>query len=69
MDNFSGYADGLLHLAARTAMAMFPDGGQGTARRNAWRAMVADAAVARARREAEDALARVTAPAGVTVNA
>ena len=40
-----------------TALLLAPHGGQRTARQNAWRAMVADAAVARARREAVAALA------------
>ena len=44
-----------------TALLLMPHGGQRAARQNAWRAMVADAAVARARREAVAAVAEATA--------
>lgn len=40
------------------ALAVAPHGGQGTARRNAWAAMSSDAAQARSRREAEQAVSR-----------
>ena len=40
------------------ALTLLPHGGQGTARRNAWAAMSADAVVARSRREADAALDR-----------
>ena len=39
-------------------LAVLPHGGQGTARRNAWRAMSSDVVQARARREAEQAVDR-----------
>jgi hypothetical protein len=42
-------------------LTTLPHGGQRVARRNAWASMSADAAMARARREAEAALARATA--------
>jgi hypothetical protein len=38
-------------------MIAFPHGGQGHARRNAWAGMAQDASVARARREADLAMA------------
>jgi len=41
-------------------LLLWRDGGQRQARRNAWRAMVADNARARARTEAADALRTVT---------
>ena len=44
-------------------MTLVPHGGQGTARRNAWSAMSADAVQSRARRDAEEAVARATARA------
>jgi hypothetical protein len=37
-------------------MAVWPDGGQGTARRNAWAAMVVDAKRSRDRADADAAL-------------
>ena len=40
-----------------TSLLLLPHGGQRTARQNAWRAMAADAAVARVRREAASAMA------------
>jgi hypothetical protein len=43
-----------------TALLLLPHGGQRAARQNAWRAMVADAAVARARREAVAAVAEAS---------
>jgi hypothetical protein len=49
------------------ALTVVPHGGQRSARRNAWAAMSADAVQARARREAEAAIALVVAampPAG-----
>ena len=49
------------------ALSLLPHGGQRSARRNAWAAMSADAVQARARREAEAAIALVVAampPAG-----
>ena len=49
------------------AMTVLPHGGQRSARRNAWTAMSADAAQARARREVEAAVAAAIAsipPAG-----
>ncbi|HTR68977.1 MAG TPA: hypothetical protein VMH41_01960 [Mycobacteriales bacterium] len=45
-------------------LVVWPGGGQGTARRNAWAAMVVDAQRARERAEAEEFFARVaTVPA------
>ena len=44
-----------------TALLLMPHGGQRAARQNAWRAMVDDAALARARREAVAAVAEATA--------
>lgn len=56
-----------LTRAAATAesvlLTVLPHGGQGTARRNAWRAMSSDAAEARARREAQVAVERAAARA------
>lgn len=56
-----------LSRAASTAESLFlavlPHGGQGTARRNAWRAMSSDAADARARRDAQLAVDRAAARA------
>jgi hypothetical protein len=56
-----------LTRAAATAESLFlsvlPHGGQGTARRNAWRAMSSDVAEARARREAQLAVERAAARA------
>ena len=52
------------------ALSLLPHGGQRSARRNAWAAMSADAVQARARREAEAAIAMVAAtfpPAGTHV--
>lgn len=53
--------------AATTAgtlfLAVLPHGGQGTARRNAWRAMSSDATLARARRDADQAVDRAAARA------
>jgi hypothetical protein len=48
----------LITVAGGVARTVVPDGGQRTARRNAWRAMVADRERAAGRREA--ALAYVT---------
>ncbi|MCW2502714.1 MAG: hypothetical protein JWO79_998 [Actinomycetia bacterium] len=48
---------------------IFPEGGQATARRNAWAAMSSNATLARDRREADAALAAAVAhfePAGLT---
>ncbi|HVY10885.1 MAG TPA: hypothetical protein VHB18_12160 [Mycobacteriales bacterium] len=42
--------------------AVWPDGGQGTARRNAWSAMVADTKRARERESVEAAVRRAAAP-------
>jgi hypothetical protein len=62
-----------LHLMVLTALGrLFPEGGQRTARRNAWAAMSSNASWARDRREADQAIAaalsratvRVSAPAG-----
>jgi hypothetical protein len=50
----------LLTVAGGLVRTVAPDGGQRTARRNAWRAMVADRERAAGRREA--ALAYLTAP-------
>lgn len=47
-----------IHLAAAR---LWPDGGQGQARRNAWAAMVNDHIHARARADAERAIAAATA--------
>jgi hypothetical protein len=61
-----------LHQLVLTAISrLFPEGGQGTARRNAWAAMSNNASHARDRREADLAIAaalnrsnrRVSAPA------
>jgi hypothetical protein len=59
------------HTAVSTSqglsLALFPHGGQGVARRNAWRAMAFDTATARERRTSDAALRRATAsghPAG-----
>jgi len=56
------------HLARRTAstgrsafLLLLPHGGQEGARRNAWAAMSADAALARARRDAAAAMADAVA--------
>jgi hypothetical protein len=56
-----------LHQMVLTALTrLFPEGGQGTARRNAWAAMSTNASRARDRREADAAMAaalnRVSAP-------
>ncbi|MDQ1655062.1 MAG: hypothetical protein QOD41_145 [Cryptosporangiaceae bacterium] len=48
---------------------IFPEGGQATARRNAWAAMSSNATLARDRREADAALAAAVAhfePTGLT---
>lgn len=50
---------GLQHILQRAVLTALPHGGQRVARRNAWASMSADAAMARARREAEAALALV----------
>ncbi|MDP9407685.1 MAG: hypothetical protein M3P95_07450, partial [Actinomycetota bacterium] len=47
-------ADAVL-LAEDAVLAVVPSGGQGRSRRNAWRAMAAEAALAAARRESEAA--------------
>lgn len=47
-------------------LTALPGGGQRTARRNAWAGMSADAARARARREAAEALALAVQRAGST---
>ena len=44
-------------IVQELVLTVLPGGGQRTARRNAWTGMVADAARARAVREAEQALA------------
>lgn len=49
-------ARALTATAHRLAVRLWPDGGQGQARRNAWAAMVNDHITARAREEAERAL-------------
>ncbi len=49
------------HLAVTALLAVAPHGGQRTARRNAWAGMSAGAAVARARREADEALRAASA--------
>ena len=46
----------LLALGQAAVLAAMPQGGQRTARRNAWAGMSADAAQARNRREAEAAV-------------
>jgi hypothetical protein len=51
---------------------IFPEGGQATARRNAWAAMSTNATLARDRREADAALAAAVAhfePTGLTPTA
>ena len=48
------------------ALTLLPHGGQGTARRNAWSAMSADAATARSRREADFAMERAVLRASQT---
>ena len=59
-----------LRTTARTlqglALLAVPHGGQQAARRNAWAAMAADSARARARREADAAMNRAVAAAGRT---
>ena len=50
-----------------TLLALVPQGWQHTARRNAWAGMSSDAARARARREAEQALQVATARADLPV--
>jgi hypothetical protein len=57
MRDFLSAVEGLADLV------LWRDGGQRQARRNAWRAMVADNARARARAEAADAVTASTAPA------
>jgi hypothetical protein len=52
---FSPLAPGLA-LGRAVLLTVAPHGGQHTARRNAWAAMVADAQRARARRDADGAL-------------
>jgi len=52
------------HLTRHTqqvVLAVFPHGGQGHARRNAWAGMVSDSSLARNRREAAVALAQAQA--------
>jgi hypothetical protein len=61
-DVLTSYTLEALHRAVRR---LFPDGGQGAARRNAWQGMVSGAARARARREAEEAVARLNATRAV----
>lgn len=51
----------VLHLAQQLLLAVLPHGGQHTARCNAWAGMASDAARARARREADAALAACAA--------
>ncbi len=50
---------GLPHIFQRAVLTALPHGGQKVARRNAWASLSADAAMARARGEAEAALALV----------
>jgi hypothetical protein len=46
-----------LPLIQQLALTVFPHGGQGHARRNAWAGMVSDASLARNRRDADAAMA------------
>ena len=46
-----------VHVLQTAVLALLPHGGQRAARRNAWAGMSSDAATARARREADRALA------------
>lgn len=56
--HLTAFPSRLLTVAGGVARTVAPDGGQRTARRNAWRAMVADRERAAGRREA--ALAYLT---------
>lgn len=51
------------HLVRSLSLLAFPDGGQRSARRNAWAGMSADAARSRARAEAEEAMQEAVARA------
>ena len=46
----------LITSTQQLALTLFPHGGQGHARRNAWAGMVSDASVSRNRREADAAM-------------
>lgn len=46
-----------LPLIQQLVLTVFPHGGQGHARRNAWAGMVSDASIARNRRDADAAMA------------
>jgi hypothetical protein len=46
----------MVDIIQRAVLTLWTDGGQGTARRNAWVAMVADSQRARSRAEAEESL-------------
>lgn len=52
-----------LSLTSLAELLLWRDGGQRQARRNAWQAMVCDSVRARARADADAAMARVVAPA------
>lgn len=56
--------DPLHHLVLTTLSRFFPEGGQRTARRNAWAAMSNNASRARDRREADAAISAAVARAG-----
>ena len=59
-----------LHLMVLTAFSrLFPEGGQRTARRNAWAAMSNNASHARDRREADAAISAALSRATVRVSA
>jgi hypothetical protein len=47
-----------MSLIQQLLLHVFPHGGQGRARRNAWAGMVRDASLARSRREASAAMER-----------
>jgi len=53
-------ASGVVPVAQSLLLAAVPQGGQFAARRNAWAGMTGNAATARARREADRALAATT---------
>ncbi len=57
-----------LHQMVLTALGrLFPEGGQATARRNAWAAMSSNASHARDRREADAAITAALSRAGIRV--
>ena len=56
-------ASDLLFCGQELALALFPQGGQGRSRRNAWVAMAGEAAIAAAHRESEAAVREAVARA------